>query len=323
MSLIQDKRDIPFVRFLLLIHLTVLPVTILLFTPVLNGVYWWLVAIPYFLYTQFYLKGRFGLMFHCMCHRKTFKPKLQPYLHNYITWIICPLFGHAPEGYYSHHVGMHHLENNMEEDTSSTLKYQRDSLWGFLAYFMDFMINGVVDTLKYLKRKNRRKMYLRFMAGEFIYLLFCIIIAFVNLKFALFILIIPVIFSRLVSMLGNWTQHSFVDHEDPDNAFKNSINCINTKYNTTCWNDGYHIIHHLRPGMHYTDMPEEFLNRTDELAANRSLVFDGVHYLHIFFWLMTRQYDKLADNVVNLHNTFRSREEVISLMKERTMKFSS
>jgi fatty acid desaturase len=89
-------------------------------------------------------------------------------------------------------------------------------------------------------------------------------------------------------------------------------------YNQVCWNDGYHIIHHLRPGMHYTEMPAEFLKRKDDFANNKAIVFDSIHYLHIFTWLLTKRYDKLADNLVNINNMFNSREEAIALMKERT-----
>jgi len=35
---------------------------------------------------------------------------------------------------------------------------------------------------------------------------------------------------------------------------------------------------------------------------------------------MTKNYDKLADHLVNIENTFSSREEAIALMKERTKK---
>ena len=56
--------------------------------------------------------------------------------------------------------------------------------------------------------------------------------------------------------------------------------------------------------MHYTEMPGEFLKRKDEFAANKSIVFDGIHYLHIFDFLLTKRYDKLADNLVNINNMF-------------------
>lgn len=319
LRVMNDKRDLPFIYLLTTIHLTVVPVAFILFTPLLQGVWWWVVAIPYFYVSQLYFKGRFGLMFHCICHRKCFK---QPYqwLHDYITWIVCPLFGHAPEGYFSHHLGMHHIENNLEDDTSSTMAYQRDSLRDFLAYFLKFLFVGVKNTILYLYYRKRKKLYMRLTAGEYIYMAFCIAMCFVNLKATLVVFIIPLLFARLVMMLGNWTQHSFVDGNDPGNLYTSSINCINTKYNHVCWNDGYHIIHHLRPGMHYTEMPAEFLKRKDEFAKNKAIVFDGIHYLHIFTYLLTKRYDKLADNLVNINNMFASREEAISLMKERTKK---
>jgi len=65
-------------------------------------------------------------------------------------------------------------------------------------------------------------------------------------------------------------------------------------------------------------MPAEFLKRKDEFARNKAIVFDGIHYLHIFIFLLTKRYDKLADNLVNINNMFASREEAISIMKDRT-----
>lgn len=257
-------------------------------------------------------------MFHCLCHRKIFKPAYQQAAHNYITWIICPLFGHSPESYFSHHMGMHHVENNNEDDASSTMAYQRDSLRSFFAYFFNFLFLGFKQTFEYLFMRKRKKLYTRLTLGEWVFIFFCIGMCFVNLKATLVVYVVPFFFARFVMMLGNWTQHSFIDHSDPEDLYTNSINCINTDYNKICWNDGYHIIHHLRPGLHYTDMPGEFLKRKDEFAARKAIVFDGIHYLHIFIYLMTKRYGKLADNLVNINNMFESREQAIALMKERT-----
>lgn len=317
---IKDPRDLPFIYLLTVIHLTVVPLSVLLFTPLLIGWLWWAAAAGYFYLAQFYFKGRFGLMFHCLCHRKICKPPYQNKFHFYITWIICPLFGHAPEGYYSHHLGMHHVENNTEEDTSSTMYYQRDSFKSFLAYFFNFILRGFKETFEYLYKRKRKKLYTRFTIGEWLYILFCVAMCFVSLKPTLVVFVIPLIFARFVMMLGNWTQHSFIDRAHPEDIYTNSINCINTSYNHLCWNDGYHIIHHLRPGMHYTEMPGEFWKHKDEFARRKAIVFDGIHYLHVFFYLMTRQYPKLAENLVNINGMFHSPEQAIQLMKERTKK---
>ena len=319
LKIINDKRDLVFIYLLTWIHVTVIVTGVLLFTPLFKGWIWWAVAIPYFYISQFYYKGRFGLMFHCICHRKLFKKNFQ-WMHTYITWVVCPFFGHSPEGYFSHHLGMHHIENNMPDDTSCTMGYQRDSLKSFLLYFSRFIMVGAKNTLLYLYFRKRKKLYERFTAGEVLYILFCIGMCFVNLKATLLVCIVPLFFCRLVSMLGNWTQHAFVDKDDPANAYKNSLNCINTSYNRICFNDGYHVIHHLRPGLHYTEMPLEFLKRKDAFAENKAIVFDSLNYLHIFVYLLTNRYDKLAANLVNINGMFASDEEAIQLMRQRTQR---
>ena len=314
LRLINDPRDLPFIYLLTSIHILVLPAAIILYTPLLSGWYWWLAFIPYFYISQLYFKGRFGLMLHCISHRKLFK-KGYTWIYHWIIWIVCPFFGHTPETYFVHHMAMHHVENNMEEDASSTLSYQRDSVRSFMLYYLNFLFLGFRDTFMYLLSHKRKKMYLRLTFGEFSFFIFCIAMCFVNFKATLLIFIIPFIFARFVMMIGNWAQHAFVDPGDPE---ENTINCINTKYNRICWNDGYHAVHHLRPALHYTDIPDEFMKNKDRFAEQKILVFDGIHYLHIFAWLMTKRYDKLADNIVNINNMFSSREEVIALMKERT-----
>lgn len=319
LKIILDKRDLPFIHLLTQIHILVIPFAILLYTNLLQGWVWWIVATVYFYISQFYFKGSFGLMLHCHCHRKCYK-KPYRFLFTYMFWFVCPFFGHTPEAYYGHHVGMHHVENNMPDDTSSTMGYQRDSVRGFLSYWLKFITIGVTQTFLYLFYRKRKKLYVPFSIGELSFYILTVFLCFLNLKATLVIFIIPLLFARLVMMLGNWTQHAFIDPDDPGNSFTNSINCINTKYNHKCWNDGYHVVHHIRPGAHYTDHPKIFMSLKEEMRRKKTLIFDGIHYLHIFYYLMTKKYDKLANNLVNIENTFSSKEEMITLLKSRTKK---
>lgn len=316
---INDKRDLPFIHLLTSIHLFIIPVAVFLYTPVLKNWQWWALYAPYFYFSQLYFKGRFGLMLHNISHRKLFKKPYQ-WINTWIVWGVCPIFGHTPETYFVHHMAMHHVENNMPDDSSSTIAYQRDSFGNFMLYYFNFLILGFRETFLYLFRRNRKKMYSRLTFGEFSFFLFCVVMCFVNFKATLFIFIIPFVFARFVMMIGNWAQHAFVDKNDPENHFTNAITCINTKYNQVCWNDGYHVTHHSRPAIHYTDMPVEFMKQKDKMSEEKSLVFDGIHYLHIFVYLVTKRYDKLADNLVNLNNVFTSDEEAIAIMKARTKK---
>jgi fatty acid desaturase len=122
-------------------------------------------------------------------------------------------------------------------------------------------------------------------------------------------------------MLGNWTQHAFIDPIEPENPYKNSINCLNIRYNHIAWNDGYHTSHHEKPVLHWTEHPHAFLNNVDKYAENRAVVFDGIAYPGIFISLMRKRYDVLAKHFVNINGIYESEDEVISMLKERTKRF--
>ncbi|RYZ44924.1 MAG: fatty acid desaturase, partial [Sphingobacteriales bacterium] len=97
---------------------------------------------------------------------------------------------------------------------------------------------------------------------------------------------------------------------------------INTKYNVKCWNDGYHISHHEKQTMHWTEHPVYFQQTLPRYIANDAIVFDGIHFLHVYFWLMTKRYDLLAKHFVNIGDRYSSDEEVIAFLKSRTRKIS-
>ncbi|QNH63112.1 fatty acid desaturase family protein [Hymenobacter sediminicola] len=318
---IQDKRDLPFVYLILEISLTLLPLIGLLFVPGLHNGLWWAVFGVYIFLTTFYFKGPFGLMLHCTSHRILFKKKYG-YLNHYIPWVIGPFFGQTPETYFTHHMGMHHPENNLPDDESSTMYYQRDSVVSFGHYLADFFLLGIPKLVAYLGRTRKNTFRFRLLRGETAYLVVCIGLAFVNLPAVLGVLVLPVLVTRAVMMLGNWSQHAFIDAADPANCYTNSVTCINTKYNHKCWNDGYHISHHLKPAMHWTEHPLHFQKNLAQYAEQGSVVFEGIHFLHIFAFLMMRRYDLLARHFVNLDNRHATETEVVAFLKSRTRRIA-
>ena len=131
-------------------------------------------------------------------------------------------------------------------------------------------------------------------------------------------LLVPLALTRVVMMLGNWAQHAFIALESPGNCYTNSITCINTPYNHKCWNDGYHISHHLKPALHWTDHPQHFRQNLAQYASNEAIVFDGIHFLHVFCYLMGRRYDLLARHYVELATPARPEHEIVALLRTRT-----
>jgi len=318
---IKDERDLPFIYLTFRISFIMLPLGILLFLPIVTGWIWWLVALVYYGVSNFMFKGPFGLMLHCTSHRTWFNEKNNVFNY-FLPWAVGPFFGQTPETYSAHHLAMHHRENNLDDDLSSTMHYQRDSFVDFLKYFGTFFFTVIPTLALYFDGKHQLKLRNRVIRGELFFWILCLALWFVSWQATLAVFIIPLVISRLVMMIGNWAQHSFIDVDDPGNFYKNSVTCVNTKYNTKCWNDGYHISHHIKPNLHWTMHPDHLREHVNEYSANKALVFEGIHFLHIWWYLMTNNYTKLAKCVMNLNGAFASEEEVIALMKMRTRKIS-
>lgn len=314
LKFIRDKRDIPFVFLSIQIICTLIPLIIALY--LVNGAAWWMLA-ALFTVLEIYFIGPFILMLHNTSHNTLFKNEYK-WGNRLIPWGLCPFMGQSPDTYLSHHIGMHHAENNMELDKSSTLRYQRDSLADFMKYFGRFLFLGITDLAAYLRLKQKGKFLRRALIGEAVFLLVCLALAFVSWQTTLLVFVAPLLIVRFMMMAGNWAQHAFVDPQAPQNNFLNSITCINSIYNKRCWNDGYHIGHHLKPHMHWTDMPRDFMANKDKYAENKALVFEKLDYHQIWAMLMFKRYDRLASYLVNINGMFSSREEAIRLMKQRT-----
>jgi fatty acid desaturase len=318
-SMLRDERDLPFVYLTLKITFTLLPLAVILFIPGMNSWVWWIAAVAYQYLNNVAYKGPYGLMMHCTSHRAFFKDKYRV-LNHYLPWIIGPFFGQSPETYYTHHVGMHHPENNMPEDESSTMKFQRDSVLGFAQYLGTFLFAGIYHLCNYFVHKHRKRLLYRSIRGEVLFIVMCIGLSFVSWPATLVVFILPFFTFRIIAMTGNWAQHAFIDPTDPENAYKNSVTCINTKYNVKCWNDGYHISHHIQPTMHWTEHPVYFRNTLQDYIDNNAVVFDHIHFLHVFIYLMRGRYDLLAKHFVNVGDRFKSDEEIIAFLRARTQK---
>jgi hypothetical protein len=318
---LNDPRDIVFVNLSLQISSTLLPAAAALFF-VGNFPWWW--AVPYWAFAFLLFVDRFILMLHCTCHRPLFNRKFK-FLNNYIPWVIGPLLGETPEAYFVHHMGMHHKEGNLLGDLSSTMPYQRDRFTHWLHYWGRFMSIGLFELLQYHKRKNRSKMIRRLLWGEGSFWFFSAGLAyFVSWQATLVVLVIPVVVVRTLMMAGNWGQHAFVDPADPTNDYTSSITCINGRYNRRCFNDGYHIIHHLKPAMHYTEMADEFDKSRQKYGNQDAIVFEGHDFFSVWLLLMTGQKKRLAKAFVRLPGApVRSDEEVIELFNRRLRPFDS
>jgi fatty acid desaturase len=314
-----DCRDLPFLSLSAILTLTVIPTGVALFVP--GAFRWWLAAVH--LALVIYFLGPFILMLHNTSHRRLFRREWE-WLNYYIPWILGPFFGESPETYFGHHVGMHHPENNLEGDLSSTMRFQRDSALDFAAYFLRFFFAGLVELTLYFARKRRRSLMIRVVVGELLFWAALVLLfKYCDWRPTLVVLVVPFVVTRFSMMAGNWAQHAFIDAASPANNYRNSITCINSSYNRRCFNDGYHIGHHIKATRHWTEMPEDFQRNIETYAAEDALVFRGVDFFVVWFFLMLRRYDWLVKRLVPIGGPQRTREELEALLRSRTRRIES
>ena len=313
LEVMKDERDLIFIRACAVISLGVFPLALALFlSPP------WVVGYAGPLYIGFVFAsfgGRFGLMLHAVGHRPIFK-RQYAWMQSYIPFVLGPFLGHTPTSFAAHHMWMHHAENNMLGDGSSTLPYKRDSFAHFMHYFARFLVMGHVHLVRYLRLRGRNRTANRFLMGELAWFTLALVAWQVNWAAALVVFIIPMLMMRFLMMAGNWGQHAFVDLDDPDNAYANSHNLTNAKHNHMAYNDGYHIVHHLKPGMHWSEMAVYYENNHQDFADADAVVFSEVDdNLAVWFFLMTGNYDRLARGLVDFRG--RTHDEKVAFLQAR------
>lgn len=307
--LLYDPRDAVFLRVTLR--------AVLVMVPMIAVLYWrfsWWMA-PVFWAMQVFLETPVVLMLHNTMHR--------PFIRRY-RWLnrahpaaMSVLFG-IPTGYMEHHVAMHHVENNLPSDLSSTMRYQRDSFPAFLLYFVRFMLFSHVELWAYLHSRGRGALAWRAIFSDVLHMSAIAGLCFVRWQPTVVAFLVPYLTVRLLMMFGNWGQHAFIDASRPGDNHVNSITCINSRYNARCFNDGYHIGHHLKQNRHWTALPGDLLTNLERYLAKGSLVFDGMDFFSVSVSLFLHRYDWLARRLVRLPGDTRSDAEVIAFLKSRT-----
>lgn len=301
--LLKDQRDVPMLCLLLNIIEFVVPGVFLLYglnlwSPALPVALRHLVGLVYFLALVLSFQERFTLMLHFASHRGLFKNEV---LNSSLNWVVAPFFG-IPCGVYKlHHVVMHHIENNHDFDTSSTEGYQRDSWIDFLRYWLHFAVLIWIELPHYTIRTKRFEWSRTLIVGLTVWLSTIVVLAmYVSFVGTLWVFIIQHVFAMSVMAFGNWSQHIFVNPQDPTSNYALTYNCIDTKVNQTTFNDGYHVIHHCNARLHWSELPSNFVQTKDKHFQEGALTFRGLHFFDVGILVMTKRIRKLAEHFVYL-----------------------
>jgi hypothetical protein len=311
---LYEARDEVFVRLSIRVVVVMTSAMAVLFVALRSNVVPPLVAAAAYLALWGWYSAPVILMLHNTMHRPFLRsPKWLNFVHPYVMSFY---FG-IPTGYGQHHLGMHHVEDNLTEDLSSTMRYRRDSFLHFLVYFGRFFFFILGELTAYLLRKRRTRMARRAFLGEVVHLAIVALAILVDARFGLVAFAIPTFMVRFLMMVGNWGQHAFLNTARANDGLSNSITCINSGYNRRAFNDGYHIGHHLKASRHWTDMPKDLLDNRARYVEADAVVFEGIDFFLVSILLWTGQWKVLARRYVRLDGKPKSDDEVIALLRSR------
>ncbi len=219
--IVRHKTDVIMLTHLILYFTTTVPSAALLFWR-----FSWPHALVHFVMQVWYM-GAYNIMMHQHIHQRGVLRKELWVVDYLFPYLLDPLMGHTWNSYFYHHVKHHHLEGNGPDDLSSTVRYQRDSLFHFLCYFSRFFFLCWIELPLYFWRTNRvayaaKNAFWEYASWASMYLFWTR----VSPHAAFFTMVLPFLLLRLGLMAGNWGQHAFVDDQDPDSDYRSSITTI-------------------------------------------------------------------------------------------------
>ena len=316
-KILRDPRDIPALRLMVSLTLTVIPICV---AQLILG------KLSFYLVVAFYLRCMApSSSASCACLARNIWKRTaaratsrtntinSSAATSNFSWDI--FTANVPELDRTVHVRLHHKENSGPDDTIYTIGFDRTSRLDFLSFLADntWTVLGIAPCA-YFKSRGDDK-YLKLMLwGIARYFIFFAAVFLYDWRIGIFYALVPLLSMNFIMAATAWVQHAFYDPEHPGDYFANTVTVMD-EWNFM--NEGYHLAHHHRSGLHWTEMPAHFEQLRAKMKDSGSLVFRDLDFYELFFELtLLGRLDVLAEKLVTWEPM--RHEEKVALLAKRT-----
>jgi fatty acid desaturase len=169
--------------------------------------------------------------------------------------VISLLYGHPSIAWVPTHNQTHHKLNNREGDTSRAPKiFKGNHLLSLLVYPTATGLAQMPEIAAFLRdlRHKSRRLWLYAMSEYVAFFGVMVGLFLLDWRKALLYMLVPQQFALFMIQVFNYVQHVETDSQSQWNHSRNFMSPV---LNALLFNNGYHTVHHLVPGQHWSETP--------------------------------------------------------------------
>lgn len=172
------------------------------------------------------------------------------------NYVLALYYGHPAVAWIPTHNKTHHSLNNRPGDTSRSPKgFRRNHLLALLVYPTLTGAEQMREVRAYLAslwRKDKRAFF-RALSEYIVFGVAMAALLLLDWKKALLFFVIPQQFALFVIQVFNYVQHVEANEHS---AWNHSRNFVSPVLNALLFNNGFHTVHHDKPGVHWSQTPK-------------------------------------------------------------------